>query len=71
VETYTSIIVQLCIYENNRKAPEKWVNFVTNSLRLAGKDDSVRFYFISADDMKRIALPGGANLTVDRPFILH
>lgn len=39
--------------------------------KLVGCDDSVRFYFISADDVKRIALLGGANITTDRPFILH
>lgn len=39
--------------------------------KLVGSDDSVRFYFISADDVKRIALLGGANITADRPFILH
>lgn len=39
--------------------------------KLVGKDDSVRFYFISADDVKRIALLGGANITTDRQFILH
>lgn len=39
--------------------------------KLAGKEDSVRFYFISADDVKRIALLGGANITAERPFILH
>jgi len=39
--------------------------------KLAGKDDSVRFYFIGAEDVKRIVLLGGATLTADRPFILH
>jgi CRISPR-associated protein Cas2 len=39
--------------------------------KLVGKDDSLRFYFISADDVKRIALMGGANVTADRNFILH
>ncbi len=39
--------------------------------KLVGKDDSVRLYFISADDVKRIALLGGANVIADRPFILH
>ena len=43
------------------------------------KDDSLRLYFISAEDVKRIALLGGAappgegeaSVTADRPFILH
>jgi len=33
--------------------------------------DSLRFYFISPDDVRRIALLGGANVTADRLFILH
>jgi len=32
---------------------------------------SLRFYFISANDVKRIALLGGADMTADRLFILH
>ncbi len=32
---------------------------------------SLRFYFISANDVKRIALLGGVDMTADRLFILH
>lgn len=39
--------------------------------KMVGNDDSIRFYSISADDVKRIALLGGANVTAERPFILH
>ena len=39
--------------------------------KLVGKDDSLRFYFISADDVKRIALLGGVDVIADRIFILH
>ena len=39
--------------------------------KLVGRDDSLRFYFISADDVKRITLLGGADVTTDRNFILH
>ncbi len=51
--------------------PAQMVEMQRKLKKLVGKDDSVRFYFISADDVKRIALLGGANVTVDRPFILH
>ncbi len=32
---------------------------------------SLRFYFISANDVKRIALLGRVDMTADRLFILH
>ena len=51
--------------------PPQIVDLQRKLKKLAGKDDSVRFYFISADDVKRIALLGGANITEDRSFILH
>lgn len=51
--------------------PAQMVEMQRKLKKLVGKDDSVRFYFISADDVKRIALLGGANVTADRPFILH
>ena len=51
--------------------PAQIVDLQRKLKKLAGKDDSVRFYFIGAEDVKRIALLGGANITSDRPFILH
>ena len=51
--------------------PVQMVDMQRKLKKLAGNDDSLRFYFISADDVKRIALMGGANITTDRPFILH
>jgi CRISPR-associated protein Cas2 len=51
--------------------PAQIVDLQRKLKKLVGKDDSVRFYFISADDVKRIALLGGAGVTADRPFILH
>ena len=51
--------------------PAQIVDLQRKLKKLAGKDDSVRIYFISADDVKRIVLLGGANITADRPFILH
>lgn len=51
--------------------PAQMVEMQRKLKKLVGKDDSARFYFISADDVKRIALLGGANVTTDRPFILH
>ena len=51
--------------------PAQIVDLQRKLKKLAGSDDSLRFYFISADDVKRIALLGGANVTADRPYIQH
>jgi len=39
--------------------------------KLVGKEDSVRFYAISADDVKRIAVLGSGDVTRDKVFILR
>jgi len=51
--------------------PPQIVDLQRKLKKLVGKDDSLRFYFISPDDVRRIALLGGANVTADRLFILH
>jgi hypothetical protein len=51
--------------------PAQIVDLQRKLKKLVGRDDSLRFYFISADDVKRIALLGGVDVTVDRLFILH
>ncbi len=62
--------VQYSVFECLLTVPQI-VDLQRRLKKLAGKDDSVRFYFISNDDVKRIALLGGANVTADRSFILH
>lgn len=39
--------------------------------KLIEKDDSVRFYFIGAEDVKRVILLGEPALLTERLFILH
>lgn len=39
--------------------------------KLTGRQDSVRFYFIAADDVGRIEVLGHGQITQDRPFYLR
>lgn len=39
--------------------------------KLSAKEDSIRFYFISQDDISRIEVIGRGGVIQDRIFILH
>ncbi len=62
--------VQYSVFECLLK-PAEIVEMKRKLRRLVGRDDSVRFYSISADDVPRIAFLGGGDVTRDRVFIMH
>lgn len=62
--------VQYSVFECRLKPKE--IDDLRRKLRkLIGEEDSVRFYFISADDVKRIERLGDATTVEERVFILH
>lgn len=62
--------VQYSVFECLLK-PAEIVEMKRKLRRLVGRDDSVRFYIISADDVPRIELLGSGDVTRDRVFIMH
>jgi CRISPR-associated protein Cas2 len=62
--------VQYSVFECRLKTEE--LDELRKQLKkLVGKHDSVRFYFISADDVSRIEVMGQGQVTADSLFYLH
>ena len=63
--------VQYSVFECRLKAKE--VDELRRKLKklISEKEDSIRFYFISADDVKRIERLGDPRTVDERIFILH
>ncbi len=62
--------VQYSVFECNLK-PNQVDDLRKRLKKLVGNEDSVRFYFISADDLKRIERLGDTRTVEERIFILH
>ena len=62
--------VQYSVFECNLKPRE--INDLRNKLKKwIESEDSVRFYFLGAEDVKRIERLGDARTVEDRIFIMH
>ena len=63
--------VQYSVFECRLKPNE--IDEMRRKLKklISDKEDSIRFYFISADDVKRIERLGDARTVDERIFILH
>ena len=63
--------VQYSVFECRLKPKE--IDRLRRELKrlISEKEDSIRFYFISADDVKRIERLGDARTVDERIFILH
>ena len=62
--------VQYSVFECRLK-PRQVDDLRKRVLKLIAPEDSIRFYFISADDVKRIERLGDARTVEERIFILH
>ena len=62
--------VQYSVFECNLK-PNQVDDLRKRLKKLVEQEDSVRFYFISADDLKRIERLGDTRTVEERIFILH
>lgn len=62
--------VQYSVFECRLKADEL-TKLRRQLKKLTGKHDSVRLYFISADDVGRIEVMGSGQVTADSVFYLH
>lgn len=62
--------VQYSVFECRLKGGEI-KELRTRLRRLAAQTDSIRFYFISADDVSRIQIIGSGQITPDSVFYLH
>jgi CRISPR-associated protein Cas2 len=62
--------VQYSVFECNLK-PRQVDDLRKKIMKLIVPEDSIRFYFISADDVKRIERLGDARTVEERIFILH
>jgi len=62
--------VQYSVFECRLK-PAEIAEMRKRLKRLAGKQDSVRLYFISADDVNRIEVIGSGEVTTERTVFLH
>jgi len=62
--------VQYSVFECRLKAAE--IAEMRKKLKkLVGRQDSVRIYFISADDVSRIEVLGSGEVTIERLLFLH
>ena len=62
--------VQFSVFECNLKLRE--IDELRKRLtKLSGQEDSIRFYFMGAEDVKRIERLGDARIVRDKIFILH
>lgn len=62
--------VQYSVFECNLK-PRQVDDLRKKIIKLIAPEDSIRLYFISADDVKRIERLGDARTVEERIFILH
>ncbi len=62
--------VQYSVFECLLK-PAQMVEMRRRLKKLVGRDDSIRFYFLGAEDVRRIEVLGSGRVTTDRVFILH
>lgn len=62
--------VQYSVFECNLK-PRQVDDLRKKIMKLIAPEDSIRLYFISADDVKRIERLGDARTAEERIFILH
>lgn len=62
--------VQYSVFECNLK-PRQVDDLRKKIIKLIAPEDSIRLYFISADDVKRIERFGDARTVEERIFILH
>lgn len=62
--------VQYSVFECNLK-PREIEDLRRKIKKLTASGDSIRFYFISADDVKRIMRLGDARKVDERIFIMH
>lgn len=62
--------VQYSVFECSLK-PRQVEDLRKKVMKLIAPEDSIRLYFISADDVKRIERLGDARTVEERIFILH
>lgn len=62
--------VQYSVFECNLK-PRQVVDLRKKIIKLIAPEDSIRLYFISADDVNRIERLGDSRTVEERIFILH
>jgi CRISPR-associated protein Cas2 len=62
--------VQFSVFECRLK-PAEISEMRTKLKKLTGRQDSVRLYFIGADDVKRIEVIGTGEVTTERMVFLH
>ena len=62
--------VQYSVFECNLK-PREVDELRKRLMKLFGQEDSIRFYFLGAEDVKRIERLGDARTVEERIFILH
>ncbi len=62
--------VQYSVFECNLK-PREAEELHKRLRKLVGNEDSVRFYFLGAEDVKRIERLGDMRTVEERIFILH
>lgn len=62
--------VQYSVFECNLK-PRQVDDLRKKIMKLVTSEDSIRLYFISADDVKRIERLGDARTVEERIFIMH
>jgi CRISPR-associated protein Cas2 len=62
--------VQFSVFECNLK-PREVDDLRKRLTKLSGQEDSIRFYFLGAEDVKRIERLGDLRTVEERIFILH
>jgi CRISPR-associated protein Cas2 len=62
--------VQFSVFECNLK-PREIDELRKRLKKLSGPEDSIRFYFMGAEDVKRIERLGDERVVRDKIFILH
>jgi CRISPR-associated protein Cas2 len=62
--------VQYSVFECNLK-PRQVDDLRKRVMKLIAQEDSIRLYFISADDVKRIERLGDGRTVEERIFIMH
>lgn len=62
--------VQYSVFECNLK-PNQIDDLRKRLRKLSVEEDSIRFYFISADDVKRIERLGDTRIVEEKIFIMH
>lgn len=62
--------VQFSVFECNLK-PREIDELRKRLTKLCGEEDSIRFYFMGAEDVKRIERLGDERIVRDKIFILH